>query len=165
MGVAGSTWDGSGVPGTRPWHVPGTARLVVDARNTSWVPFVLERTLATHSRAAGAWYDSLLTSPSAAQQYRTAVARELRTQLALIETNVGVLSEAFGDILPVLDQHEAAGPHIRVARLDYPFFRDRVPVMLQDIGEGLARIAGIIRDLPAPLPEAPQAPAPPVGGH
>ena len=53
-----------------------TARLVVDARNTSWVPFVLERTLATHSRAAGAWYDSLLTSPSIAQQYRNAVVRE-----------------------------------------------------------------------------------------
>ena len=53
-----------------------TAELVVDVRNTSWVPFVLERTLATHSRAAGAWYDSLRASPSAAQQYRTAVARE-----------------------------------------------------------------------------------------
>lgn len=67
--------DGLELTFSRP---PGvrTAQLVVDARNTSWVPFVLERTLATHSRAAGAWYDSLLASPSAAQQYRTAVVRE-----------------------------------------------------------------------------------------
>jgi len=52
------------------------AQLVVDARNTSWVPFVLERTLATYSRAVRAWYDSLLVSPSAARQYRDAVVRE-----------------------------------------------------------------------------------------
>jgi hypothetical protein len=67
--------DGLELAFSRP---PGvrTAWLVVDARNTSWVPFVLERTLATHSRAVGAWYDSLLASPSAARQYRAAVARE-----------------------------------------------------------------------------------------
>ena len=67
--------DGVELVFSRP---PGvrTARLVVDARNTSWVPFVLERTLAAHSGAVDAWYDSLLTSPSAAQQYRNTVARE-----------------------------------------------------------------------------------------
>lgn len=73
--VGSALADGVELVFSRP---PGvrTAQLVVDARNTSWVPFVLERTLATRSRAAGAWYDSLLTSPSAAQQYRTAVVRE-----------------------------------------------------------------------------------------
>jgi hypothetical protein len=75
--TAGSAALADGVELVFP-RPPGVriARLVVDARNTSWVPFVLERTLATHSRAAGAWYDSLLASPSAAQQYRTATARE-----------------------------------------------------------------------------------------
>jgi hypothetical protein len=34
-----------------------TAQLVGDARGTSWAPFLLERTLVTHSRAVGAWYD------------------------------------------------------------------------------------------------------------
>jgi hypothetical protein len=53
-----------------------SALLVVDARNTSWVPFMLERTLSIHSRAAQAWYDSLLTSPTAAQEYRAAIVRE-----------------------------------------------------------------------------------------
>jgi hypothetical protein len=52
------------------------AQLAVDARNTSWVPFMLERTLAAHGRATRAWYDSLLASPTAAREYRDAVVRE-----------------------------------------------------------------------------------------
>jgi signal transduction histidine kinase len=76
-------------------------------------------------------------------------AHDLREPLQLIESNVAVLSEAFGDILPVLDQHEASGPHIRVARLDYPFFRNQVPVILQDLAAGTTRIAGLLRDVAA----------------
>jgi signal transduction histidine kinase len=87
------------------------------------------------------------------------IAHDLREPLHLIESNVAVLSEAFGDILPVLDQHEAAGPHIRVARLDYPFFRDRVPVMLQDLTTGAARIAGLLREVTSRArPAAPRRP-------
>lgn len=84
------------------------------------------------------------------------IARDLREPLQLIESNVAVLSEAFGDILPVLDQHEAAGPHIRVARLEYPFFRERVPVILRDLASGTARIAGLTRALAAPARHVPR---------
>lgn len=88
------------------------------------------------------------------------IVHDLREPLQLIESNVAVLSEAFGDILPVLDQHQAAGPHIRVARLDYPFFRDRVPVMLQDMTSGAARIAALMRDVTGrPRPAARRAEA------
>jgi hypothetical protein len=59
------------------------ARLVVDARNTSWVPFILEQALAIHGRAAQAWYDSLLTNPVAAQQYREAVVREAGLRVSI----------------------------------------------------------------------------------
>jgi signal transduction histidine kinase len=76
-----------------------------------------------------------------------AIAHDLREPLQLIESNVAVLSEAFGDILPVLDQHEASGPHIRVARLDYPFFRNQVPIILQDLAAGTTRISGLLRDV------------------
>ena len=83
---------------------------------------------------------------SASPETLAAIAQGLREPLHVLESNVAVLSEAFGDILPVLDQHEASGPHIRVARLEYPFFRSQVPVILQGLTAGTARIAALLRD-------------------
>ncbi len=61
----------------------GTAHLVVDARNPSWVPFLLERALAAHAGALDAWYDSLRLSPRAAEAYRQAVVREAGLRVLL----------------------------------------------------------------------------------
>jgi signal transduction histidine kinase len=60
---------------------------------------------------------------------------------------MGVLEEAFADVLPMLDAHEQASPGLRIARLEYPFFRKQFPVLLEDMRNGAARIGGIVRDL------------------
>ncbi|HTO72349.1 MAG TPA: hypothetical protein VMJ30_00955 [Gemmatimonadales bacterium] len=74
--------DGIELVFTRPSGVQ-TAQLVVDARNTSWVPFMLERTLSHHSRAARAWYDSLRTNSKAAEEYRAAIIREAGLRVSI----------------------------------------------------------------------------------
>jgi hypothetical protein len=52
-----------------------SARLVVDARNTSWAPLLVEQIVTMHGRATGAWYDSLAAYPEAAYRYGQLLAR------------------------------------------------------------------------------------------
>jgi signal transduction histidine kinase len=75
------------------------------------------------------------------------IAHEINNPIQFIHGNMTVLSEAFGDVLPILDERAAAWPDLRVARLDYPFFRAHVPVLLQDMADGAARIGAIVSDL------------------
>jgi signal transduction histidine kinase len=75
------------------------------------------------------------------------IAHEINNPIQFIHGNMAVLAEAFTDLLPILDQQVAARPDLRVARLDYPFFRRQVPVLLQDMADGAARIGAIVSDL------------------
>jgi signal transduction histidine kinase len=75
------------------------------------------------------------------------IAHEINNPIQFIHANMAVLSEAMGDVLPVLDARNAALPSLRIARLDYPFFRKQLPTLLGDMSEGAARIAAIVRDL------------------
>jgi signal transduction histidine kinase len=75
------------------------------------------------------------------------IAHEINNPIQFIYGNMGILSEAFSDVLPVIDSHAAARPDLRIARLDYPFFRSHLPVLLTDMGNGAARIAALVRDL------------------
>jgi signal transduction histidine kinase len=74
------------------------------------------------------------------------IAHEINNPIQFIHGNMGIISEAFTDVLPLLDERHAARP-LRVARLDYPFFRSRLPVLLSDMADGAARIEAIVRDL------------------
>jgi signal transduction histidine kinase len=75
------------------------------------------------------------------------IAHEINNPIQFIHGNMGVLAEAFGDMLPVLDAREQASPGFRIARLEYSFFRKHFPVLLEDMRNGAARIGGIVRDL------------------
>ncbi len=75
------------------------------------------------------------------------IAHEINNPIQFIDGNMSFLSEAFSDTLPILDAHAAAHPGLRLARLDYPFFRKQVPVLLQDMADGAERIGDIVREL------------------
>jgi signal transduction histidine kinase len=75
------------------------------------------------------------------------IAHEINNPIQFIYGNMAILAEAFSDALPVLDAHSAARPDLRIARLDYPFFRKQVPILLTDMANGAARIGSIVRDL------------------
>jgi signal transduction histidine kinase len=75
------------------------------------------------------------------------IAHEINNPIQFIHANMAVVSEALGEVLPVLDEYSAARPGLRIARLEYPFFRKQLPVLLQDMADGAARIGAIVRDL------------------
>lgn len=75
------------------------------------------------------------------------IAHEINNPIQFIHGNMSVLSEAFLDVLPILDECSAAKKDLRIARLDYPFFRTQVPTLLKDMADGASRIRAIVRDL------------------
>ena len=75
------------------------------------------------------------------------VAHEINNPIQFIYGNMAILSEAFSDVLPLLDEHCATRPALRIARLDYAYFRKQTPILLTDMANGAARIAAIVRDL------------------
>ncbi len=75
------------------------------------------------------------------------IAHEINNPIQFIHANMAVVSEALGEVLPVLDERSAAQPGLRIARLEYPFFRKQLPVLLRDMSDGAARIGAIVRDL------------------
>ena len=75
------------------------------------------------------------------------IAHEINNPIQFIYGNMAILAEAFSDALPLLDQQSAARPDLRIARLEYPFFRKQVPILLTDMANGAARIGAIVRDL------------------
>ncbi len=77
------------------------------------------------------------------------IAHEINNPIQFIHGNMGLLSEAFGDVLPILDAEAGRRPDLRLARLDYPFFRKQVPVLLKDLSDGADRIGIIVRELRA----------------
>jgi signal transduction histidine kinase len=77
------------------------------------------------------------------------IAHEINNPIQFIHGNMGFLSEAFADALPILDAEAGRRPDLRLARLDYPFFRRQVPVLLQDLRDGADRIGIIVRELRA----------------
>lgn len=77
------------------------------------------------------------------------IAHEINNPIQFIHGNMGLLSEAFTDALPILDAEAGRRPDLRLARLNYPFFRKQVPVLLQDLSDGADRIGIIVRELRA----------------
>jgi signal transduction histidine kinase len=75
------------------------------------------------------------------------IAHEINNPIQFIYGNMAILAEAFSDVLPLLDEQSATRPELRIARLDYPFFRKQVPILLTDMANGAARIGALVRDL------------------
>ena len=80
-------------------------------------------------------------------QLSAGMAHEINNPIQFIQGNMRILSEAMDTILPILDRHREANPGFTVARLDYPFFRQHIRTLLNDMLNGTARIADIVRDL------------------
>jgi signal transduction histidine kinase len=80
-----------------------------------------------------------------------AIARELSDPAQFVHTNLSVIEEALADALPLLDAAHQGRPSLRLARLDYPFFRSQIPVLMKDLSAGASRIAVLARDLEACL--------------
>jgi signal transduction histidine kinase len=75
------------------------------------------------------------------------MAHEINNPIQFIQGNIRILSEAMDCMLPVIDRHVEQNPDFKVARLDYPIFRQHIATLLKDLSNGTVRIADIVRDL------------------
>ena len=75
------------------------------------------------------------------------MAHEINNPVQFIQGNMRILSEAMDCMLPVMDRYVESNPDFKVARLDYPIFRQHITTLLQDVSNGAIRIADIVRDL------------------
>ncbi len=80
-------------------------------------------------------------------QLSAGVAHEINNPIQFIQGNMRILNEAMETILPLLDRHAEGNPDFSVARLPYPFFRQQIKTLLDDMYAGAIRIADIVRDL------------------
>ena len=80
-------------------------------------------------------------------QLSAGVAHEINNPIQFIQGNVRILSESMETILPILDNHASEYGDFRIARLNYPFFRQHITTLLTDMTNGAVRIAAIVRDL------------------
>jgi signal transduction histidine kinase len=75
------------------------------------------------------------------------VAHEINNPNTFIRGNIKIISEAFGDILPLLDRVYDENQELKIARLSYQIFRENIPVLLEDMMGGANRIKKIVDGL------------------
>lgn len=80
-------------------------------------------------------------------QLSAGMAHEINNPIQFIRGNMQVLNEAMDTILPILDRRAEMTPGLSIARLKYPFFREHIRTLLNDMYDGTIRIADIVKDL------------------
>lgn len=80
-------------------------------------------------------------------QLVSGIGHELNNPNTFILGNMKIIREAFEDILPILDEKFKKNPDLKIARLDYPFFKEHVGILIEDMERGAERIKTIVQDL------------------
>jgi len=80
-------------------------------------------------------------------QLTAGVAHEINNPTQFIKENVRIVREMLSDTMPILDSAYATRPDLRIARLPFPFFKEQIPILVQDMEVGAERIRDIVASL------------------
>jgi signal transduction histidine kinase len=80
-------------------------------------------------------------------QLVSGIGHEINNPNQFIRGNIKIIRQAMDDILPLLDAYHDTHPDLKIARLDYGFFREHIITLIDDMANGSARIKGIVEDL------------------
>lgn len=75
------------------------------------------------------------------------IGHEINNPNQFIRGNVKILQQALEDILPIVDEYQASHTDLKIARLDYAFFREHIMTLVEDMAHGSERIKGIVDGL------------------
>jgi signal transduction histidine kinase len=75
------------------------------------------------------------------------VAHEINNPNTFILGNMKIVSEAYEDIFPILDEYYKNNPELKIARLPYELFKDNIKVLVGDMINGAKRTKKIVGDL------------------
>ncbi len=77
------------------------------------------------------------------------IGHEINNPNQFIRGNIKIVKQALEDILPILDEYYDSHPDLKIARLNYTFFRDHIAVLVDDMAHGSERIKTIVKSLRA----------------
>jgi signal transduction histidine kinase len=75
------------------------------------------------------------------------IGHEINNPNQFIRGNVKILQQALEDLLPIVDDYQQSHPDLKIARLDYKFFREHIMTLVEDMAHGSERIKGIVEGL------------------
>jgi len=80
-------------------------------------------------------------------QLVSGIGHEINNPNQFIRGNIRIIRQAIEDMLPIVDAFRESHPDLKIARLDYDFFRQHIMTLVDDMGHGSDRIKGIVEGL------------------
>ncbi|MBN2069941.1 MAG: hypothetical protein JW814_00680 [Candidatus Krumholzibacteriota bacterium] len=80
-------------------------------------------------------------------QLVSGIGHEINNPNQFIRGNIKIIKQALEDMLPIVDQYQAAHQDLKIARLKYDFFREHIMTLVDDMAHGSDRIKGIVEGL------------------
>ena len=80
-------------------------------------------------------------------QLVSGIGHEINNPNQFIRGNVKIIKQAMEDLLPITDVYHKEHPDLKIARLDYSFFREHILTLIKDMANGSERIKGIVEGL------------------
>jgi len=80
-------------------------------------------------------------------QLVSGIGHEINNPNQFIRGNITIIQQALEDILPLIDDYHADHPDLKIARLNYDFFRTHILTLVQDMANGSERIKSIVEGL------------------
>jgi signal transduction histidine kinase len=80
-------------------------------------------------------------------QLVSGIGHEINNPNQFIRGNIKIMRQALEDMLPIVDKYHEANPELKIARLNYDFFREHIMTLVNDMGHGSERIKAIVEGL------------------
>jgi signal transduction histidine kinase len=80
-------------------------------------------------------------------QLVSGIGHEINNPNQFIRGNIKIIKQSLEDLLPIVDGYCAEHPDLKIARLNYDFFRQHIMTLVDDMEHGSERIKGIVEGL------------------
>ena len=80
-------------------------------------------------------------------QLVSGIGHEINNPNQFIRGNIKIISQALEDMLPIVDDYYGRHPDLKIARLNYDFFRKHIMTLISDMAHGSERIKAIVEGL------------------
>ena len=80
-------------------------------------------------------------------QLVSGIGHEINNPNQFIRGNIKILKQSLEDLLPIVDGHFASHADLKIAKLNYDFWRKNIMMLVEDMDHGSQRIKGIVEGL------------------
>ena len=80
-------------------------------------------------------------------QLVSGIGHEINNPNQFIRGNIKIIKQSLEDMLPIVEDYYKDHPDLKIARLNYDFFRQHIMTLVDDMAHGSERIKGIVEGL------------------